>query len=465
MLLLMAGTLSAKPQAKYVFYFIGDGMGINQVLGAEIFRAVQKGDSLGYDRFAFSKFPVNTFATNKSASTYVTDSSAAGTALATGYKTNNSMLGVLPDGKTPVYSVATFAKKAGYKVGITSTVGVNHATPGAFYGHNERRTAYYEIGEQLTESGFDFFGAGGFLGESKNPSEKPYLKTLARDAGYTIAWGVDDYGKYKSSADKMILFQKDSTATELPFAIDRKADDLTLAQITDCAIDFLSKDNRKGFFLMVEGGKIDYAGHDNDAATAFKETEDFASAVDVAIEFYNKHPKETLIVVTADHETGGLALGINGIYALNYKVLQLQKASRGEMSLALSKLREQDKVTWEQAKSIIADYIGLWTKLPVTVQQEIKLMQVFDETFGAPQRPSRGGEPAKNSRNREEKLSYAAMEILYANALVSYSSGAHTGTTVPVFVMGAGAEKFMRGGLDNTDLPKIISEAAGYGMK
>ena len=461
--MLTAGMLSARQQAKYVFYFIGDGMGINQVLGAEIYRANLQGKSLDYDRFSFSEFPVNTFATNKSASSYVTDSSAAGTALASGHKTDNDMLGVLPDGVTPVNSIAYYAKKAGRKVGIASTVGINHATPAAFYGHNKSRDAYYEIGLQLAESNYDFFAAGGFLGESKDPEKMPYLKSVARDAGYTIAWGKEQYDKLKDSASKMILFQKDSLADSIPYAIDRDDSDLTLAQITESAIEFLMKDNAKGFFLMVEGGKIDYACHDNDVVTAYNEAIDFSQAIDVALEFYRRYPNQTLIVVTADHETGGLALGTAGIYELNYDVLALQDASRDAVSLELGELRinNDNNVSWEQVKELLGKHFGLWTKIPLTIKQEISIMQAYDESFGRGRRFY--GTSIKPTVY--EPVVIAALKVFHEHALVDFTSGAHTGTVVPVYAIGVGSQMFLTGGLDNTDLPKIISQASGYPLE
>ena len=141
----------------------------------------------------------------------------------------------------------------------------------------------------------------------------------------------------------MILIQKDGASpSSLPYAIDRKEGDMTLAQITESAISFLTKDRDKGFFLMVEGGKIDHACHGNDAATAFEEVIDMDNAVKVAYEFYKKHPKETLIVVTADHETGGMGLGTIK-YELSLKSLASQKQSQDILSRYITNLRKDEK--------------------------------------------------------------------------------------------------------------------------
>lgn len=166
----------------------------------------------------------------------------------------------------------------------------------------------------------------------------------------------------------MILIQEEGAILLVcPYALDRKENDLTLAQITESAIDFLTKGNNKGFFLMVEGGKIDWACHANDAATVFNEVKDMDNAVKVAYEFYKKHPKETLIVITADHETGGIVLG-TGKYALNLKALQYQKNSTDGLSQRISELRKSkdNKVTWEDMKTFIGEEMGFWKQFPIS---------------------------------------------------------------------------------------------------
>ena len=178
----------------------------------------------------------------------------------------------------------------------------------------------------------------------------------------------------------MILIQKDGASpSSLPYAIDRKEGDMTLAQITESAISFLTKDRDKGFFLMVEGGKIDHACHGNDAATAFEEVIDMDNAVKVAYEFYKKHPKETLIVVTADHETGGMGLGTIK-YELSLKSLASQKQSQDILSRYITNLRKDknNKVSWEDIQSLLADKMGFWKELPLSWEQERMLRDEYD---------------------------------------------------------------------------------------
>ncbi len=280
----------ANAQAKYVFYFIGDGMGVNQVNGTEMYRAeIQKG-RIGVEPLLFTQFPVGTMATTFSATNSVTDSSAAGTALSTGEKTYNGSIG-MDDQKNPLQTVAEKAKKAGKRVGVTTSVSVDHATPAAFYAHQPDRNMYYEIATDLPKAGFDFYAGAGFLKPTTtyDKKEAPSIFPMFEEAGYTIAKGIDDFKVKSTQADKMILIQKDGANPScLPYSIDRKDGDMTLAEITESAVSFLTKGKNKGFFLMVEGGKIDWACHSNDPATVFEEVIDMDNAIKVAYEFYKK---------------------------------------------------------------------------------------------------------------------------------------------------------------------------------
>ena len=143
----------------------------------------------------------------------------------------------------------------------------------------------------------------------------------------------------------MLLLQTETAnkadRTSIPYAIDRQKNDLTLQDITRAAIHFLSQKDTDGFFLMVEGGKIDWACHSNDAATAFKEVIDMDNAIKVAYEFYEQHPDETLIIITADHETGGIVLG-TGKYELRTDLLKYQKQSAGAFSKMIAAQHQKE---------------------------------------------------------------------------------------------------------------------------
>lgn len=432
---------------KYIFYFIGDGMGPSHVLGTELFLGEKQGKIGRPSPLCFTQFPNTAFVTTFSASNGVTDSAASGTALATGHKTNNGHLGVTPAGE-PVYSVAHAAKKAGYAVGIATTVCINHATPGAFYAHNKSRNNYHEIAQDMLTAAYDFY-AGGDV--KCNDTQRAELYTKAEKQGYTIARGYTDYLAKADDAKKMMLYQKEASEG-IPYNIDRTPDDLTLAQITEAAIDFLADKSKKGFFLMVEGGKIDYASHSDDAATAFQEVLDFDAAIAEAVKFYKKHKDETLIIVTADHETGGLVLGYSGAYTLNLKALDHQKASEDKLkSILRTKALQRMPLRWEDIKSVVSENTGLWGALTPSKQEEQAMKNLFDEGENNPQKRV----------EKFEAIATVAKNAVNRIALVSWASPNHSGTFVPLFAIGEDADEF-HGIIDNTDIPKIIKRIAGY---
>ena len=446
-------------KAKYVFYFIGDGMGVNQVLGTEMYLSELKGE-IGTTPLLFTQFPYATSATTFSAFNGVTDSAAAGTALATGNKTKNGVLGLQKDVKGQANSVAVWAKESGYRVGISTSVSVDHATPAAFYAHQNSRKNYYEIGLDLIKTNFDFYAGSDFLKPvSKEDEEAESLYSQVKKAGYTLTRGYKDYRKKAKKAEKLILLQPESATnrSSLPYAIDRKKGDMTLSEVTRAGINFLTQNNNdKGFFLMVEGGKIDWACHANDAATVFQEVIDMDEAIKVAYEFYEQHPDETLIVVTADHETGGIVLG-TGAYKLNLQALKSQKVSEGKYTEILNKLRSKYKnqVPWEAVQLSLKENFGFWDSVQLSQEQEASLKEIYEKSFK--------GQAVleKNLYQQNEPLAGEAKRILNQIALVGWTSTGHSAGLVPVFAIGAGAEIF-QGRIDNTEIPVKIAEAAGY---
>ncbi len=457
LMVLVCGMATAR-QAKYVFYFIGDGMGLNHVNATEMYLAELEG-RIGTKSLLMTTFPVTTYATSFSASNSVTDSSAGGTALATGVKTYNGAIGVDKD-KNPIRSIAERAKASGRRVGIATSVSVDHATPSAFYAHQESRKYYYEIALDLPRAGFDFYAGSGFLRPDKNREkmDAPSIYPIFEEAGYTVVRGIDEFESRKDAAQKMILIQKEGVEpSALTYAIDRQEGDLTLEEITEGAIDFLSKDKRKGFFLVVEGGKIDWASHSNDAATMFAEVVDFDNAIRKAYEFYKKHPKETLIVVTADHETGGLGMASGGSYELNLKVLASQKQSQDALSHSVTDLRKKHKVVkWEEMKQLLTEKMGFWKDVKLTWNQEKRLRDAFEESF------KDGNVEFKESLySRTEPVAAVAIHVINEIALLGWTTGGHSAAYVPVYAIGAGQELF-EGKMDNIEIPQRIAKAAGY---
>ena len=441
-------------QAKYVFFFIGDGMGPHQVLATEMYLAELEG-RIGRTPLLMTTFPYSGQVATFSTSSGITDSAASGTCLASGSKTNNGMIGQGPD-TTDVVSVATRLKEQGWGVGIMTTVTIDHATPSAHYAHTPSRNNYYIIGTQLTESDFDFFGGSGFSRpQDKNNPSVPNLYDLCQEKGYLLAGGYAA-AKANVGAPKMIvvpeerLTDRSRGAGALPYAIDRQEGDLSLAQIVEVAIEQLGQHER--FFMMAEGGKIDYACHGNDGGTVLREVQDFDNAIKVAYDFYMQHPDETLIVITADHETGGMALG-NSDYVLNLKVLAEQKCSSDLLSDQLGNLQKQEgaSLTWEQVKEVLARNTGLYAAVEVNEEEDAVLQTAYGEMMqhiGV----------QKTLYKDINALASKALSILNQKSRLGWTSHGHTASAVPVFAIGVGAERFT-GWHDNTEIAPLIYEA------
>ena len=434
-------------------------MGTNQVLLSEMYQSAIQGQPLGRVQTLMTTFPYSGHAATFSKSNGITDSAAAGTCLASGHKTNNGMLGMNED-TVRIPSIAEELKAQGWGIGIMTTVAIDHATPAAFYAHVPERDKYYKIGEQLAESNFDFFGGAGFHHPQGKHDDKPVnLYRNAEKAGYTIAHGIEEavsQVRPASAISKMILVQATDDqgakhGDNLPYAIDRKEGDLTLTQIVSTAIPFLDARYDK-FFMMVEGGMIDYACHGDDAATAIGETWDMDEAMRVAYAFYEQHPDETLIVVTADHETGGLALG-NSDYTLHLDLLQNQKCSAWVLSDLFSQLfKDNHKPSWEQVQAIYREQLGFWDSVEITADEERELKALY-------QKACKG--KAKNEENMYKSVNALGQEgiaLLNKKAHVGWTTRAHSAHAVPVFAIGANAQLFT-GWHDNSELVPLIRQA------
>ena len=448
-------------EVRYVFYFIGDGMGTNQVLGAEMYRAALQGKPLGRVQTLMTTFPYSGHASTFSFTNGITDSAAAGTCLATGRKTRNGMLGMAPD-STRLTTIAEELKAAGWGIGIMTTVAIDHATPAAFYAHVNNRNKYYTIGQQLAQSQFDFFGGAGF----HHPNGKKDDKTLnlyrnAEQAGYTIAHGLEEAQavinqKLPVANQKLIMVQATDDhgadhGSNLPYAIDRKEGDLTLAQIVQTAISFLEPRHDR-FFMMVEGGMIDYACHGDDAATAIGELWDMDEAMRVAYAFYLAHPDETLILVTADHETGGMALG-NSDYTLHLDMLQHQTCSSWMLSDCFTRLfREHKHPAWTEVQRIYRERLGFWDAVEITADEEHALKACYKAVC------AKKAADTKTMYKSINKLGDEGIALLNRKAHVGWTTRAHSAHAVPVFAIGQGAHSFS-GWQDNTEIVPRIRQA------
>lgn len=459
-LFVTVGVAAWAQQAKYVFYFIGDGMGVNQVYGAETYYAALEG-RIGVKPLCFTQFPYAALVTTYSATNGVTDSAASGTALATGHKTKNGVLGMLADQKTPVNSIAVWAKQAGAAVGVGTSVSVDHATPAAFYAHQGARGSYYAIGQDLIKANFDFYAGADFMQPfDKGNASGLSLYAQCEKAGYCVARGYKDFLRKAKRAKKLVLLQTEEASEMerscLPYAIDRGAKDLSLQEVTRAGISFLTKQKRDGFFLMIEGGKIDWACHSNDGATAFCELKDLDEAVKVAFEFYCQHPDETLIVVTADHETGGLVLG-RGAYKLHTDLFRFQRMSTDAYSKHLRVLhKEKGKdFSWELVVNDLKLNWGFGEGVKISEGQWKRLRGAFDGMVNG------DAQDKKSLYAKVDALADVAREVMAECALIGWQSGGHSNGFVPVFAIGVGAEDF-HGQIDNTDIPLKMARAAGW---
>ncbi|MEN6519524.1 MAG: alkaline phosphatase [Armatimonadota bacterium] len=297
--LILAIAASAYGAPKNIILFIGDGMGLATVAGARISSQGPGG------RLAMDSMPVSGFATTYSANALITDSAAAGTALATGTKTNNGMIGVAPDGKR-LKSILEAAMGLKKSTGLVTTTTISHATPASFAAHVNSRGDETEIACQLLENHVDVLMGGGmqFFAAKDQPGSKRTddrcLLTEANAAGYALATNSEGLSAVKSR--KILgLFANGYLSTKEP--------EPPLSALAAKAIESLSKD-KDGFFLMVEGGQIDSFAHANDFENAVRQVIEFDRAVAAGLDYARKH-SDTLVIVTADHETGGLTLLTN----------------------------------------------------------------------------------------------------------------------------------------------------------
>jgi alkaline phosphatase len=475
------GSAQAGPmgRAKYVFLFIGDGMASVQIHAAEAYLAnkVQQDQINGSKKaelLTMSKLPVQGMATTFPYNSLITDSAPAGTALATGKKTTDGVISMGPYGEGVYTTIAEVAKAAGMKVGIVSSVSIDHATPATFYAHNKSRNNYHEIGLDLANSGFDYFGGGGFIAPQKKDSAGNVVSDVIATAiskGYVIAKNraafdalnpAGSRGRNKGG-QKVIAINPILDGAALYYDIDRSfedttkgngADHITLAEFTAKGIELL--DNPEGFFMMVEGGKIDWACHANDARTSIDDTIAFDDAIKVALEFMKRNP-QTLIVVTGDHETGGLSMGWAGTgYASFFEKLEPQNVSYVEFGKILKKYIGEGNIAlpW----NLVYDHFGLDASnlKPFQVAQiDAAWQRTLDK---AAKIPAADADVDSLLYGGYEPFTVKLTHVLNNNAGIGWTSYAHTAVPVPVLAGGASAELF-DGFYDNTDVAKKIARA------
>ena len=276
------------PKVRNIILFIGDGMGTAQVYA---------GMSMSGTPLTLESFPYSGFSKTNSSDNYVTDSAAGGTAIASGVKTKNGMIGMGPD-SVVVASIIEIAHRNGLATGVLSTSAITHATPASFVAHNAGRGNYEDLAKDFLKGTVDVFIGGG-EDHFRNRKDSADLTTDLKQMGYDLVYNIEDLKRSGSQKIAGLLAKE-----HMPKAMEGREG--ILAQMTSKAIETLSRD-KDGFFLMVEGSMIDWGAHAKDFPYTVTEVIDLDMAVNIAKGFADKDGK-TLIVITADHETGGLTL-------------------------------------------------------------------------------------------------------------------------------------------------------------
>lgn len=447
---LLCVAIAAGAQAKYIFYFIGDGMGFGQTMFTNTYKRLALNDK----PLTMTTLPVQSVCTTYSASSPVTDSAAAGTALATGHKTRNGMLGMDAD-TIAVTSIATKLHDAGYGVAIVTTVAADDATPGAFYAHVPNRGEYYRIGIQAAESGFELIGGAQLRGTYTDGKPNDMMDAFANN-GVDVAHGIAELAASKSNR-VMLLPEQTIHNWNSGYTVDSVPYQMSIHDLTVASIKHLTRHTPEAFFIMAEAGNIDHAGHANDAGTIVKEVLAFDEAIEAALEFYNNHPDETLIIITADHETGGLSVGNQHVgYKAFPQYFIPQRMSKAVFSQYCDNLvAKGEKPTWEQMKSFMAENLGLYTEVPVNNKIDARLQEAFRLTFYEGQ--------SKQQETLYANFKQFAVEVFDALNKIAgagWTTTGHSGNPVPVYAIGVGAELFANGN-DNTQIPGKIMQAAG----
>lgn len=433
---------------KYIFYFIGDGMGIAHVTNTQLYNwRVLKNET----PLLFTTFPVVSMSTTHSASSDVTDSAAAGTALATGHKTNNGMLGMSAD-TVAVNSIAIKLQEEGYGIGLVTSVAIDDATPGAFYAHVPNRNQFYDIGLQLAASGFQFAAGASLRGTRDKDGKENDLMQAFEQQNVSVHYGLDSID---TTADRLLIlspFHKEQP-NEIGYAIDARPGAMTLSALTREAVNHLMRVSPERFFLMVEGGSIDHAGHGNDGGTAIHEVMAFNEALKVVYDFYLQHPDETLILVTADHETGGMSVGNQTTgYSVQLDKIAGQKMSKDEFgSLCRTIIKSRGYFTWDDMLAMMRENLGVGETVTFSESELDELHTMFEDVF----KKREAGLDQKTLYSTFDGFTNSVFNKLNAKAGIGWTSGGHTGMPVPVYAIGAGAQRFSTLN-DNTQLSQKI---------
>lgn len=468
--------ITAYDTPKYIFYLIGDGMGSPQINMTEAalnnpnFK-LNLTKSVGIGDMNLRDFPVAGMQTTHAEDRYITGSAASATALATGFKTTIGTISMNGDATASYETMAEMAKAKGMKVGVVSSVSIDHATPACFYAHTNSRNNYQDIGQDLIASDFDYFAGGSVRHNKYSGYTIDNFISDAEAAGYTYVNTKSAFDALNPASGKVIatlekFYTNTGDGCALPFTMDLDAqvsdnDKITLSDFTEKGIELL--DNEDGFFLMVEAGKVDWACHANDVVAATHNMVEFDNVVKLALDFYYAHPDETLIVVTGDHECGGLTLGFASTgYESAFDILQYQEESYVEFSEKVYGWAAAGDVTFEEAMEEAKASFGLGdASLHADLALSDYESDLLEEAFGRSMSGQSTHAPEEISviYGYYDPFTVTITHILNNKAGIDWTSYSHTGVPIPVFAIGQGMYEFS-GYYDNTDVAKKIIDIA-----
>lgn len=496
------GQKSVQTEApKYVFLFIGDGMSYPQIQLTNYFMSanenLENGKTVtveGEEKQVLSSenhlnmmnFPVAGSAQTYDSTSFAPDSASTATSIATGNKTWSGSINVSTDFSEEYETIAEKLKKQkDYKVGIISSVNINHATPAAFYAHQASRNDYYEIGLEMVESDFDYFAGGALLSPTGKEENQKDLYQVAEEAGYKVVKTQQEAEALTQDDGKVVVIDEHlADGDAMSYDMDLEEGQWALEDYVEKGIEMLDNDN--GFFMMVEGGKIDWACHANDAASALTDTIALDEAVAQAVEFYQEHPDETLILVTGDHETGGLTIGYAGTdYDTFLTNFNNQKISYAKYDSDYVAKYKEEKTSFEEVMTDVTELFGLKAPategvastsqkdsadkhpeseddgtLEMTQYEYDKLREAYETTMSRTGEEEEFGQDEYVKYGSYEPLTVTITHILNNKSGINFGSYAHTGLPVEVFAQGVGQEAF-EGYYDNTDIYRKMADLTG----
>ena len=422
-----APSTASAPRA--VILLIGDGLGFSQI---SLARYAAKGRS---GRLALESMPVTGLVSTWSASNFVTDSGAAATAFSSGVKSDNRFLG-LDSAKRPVRTLGEAAKAAGWRVGYVTNTRITHATPACYYAHHDDRYDEETVAAQLLDADVDLALGGGlslFLPLSQDGARKDGRDLVAEAEARGIrVLRRNDVPQWDGDGRLLGLFANSHLTYELDdrnYAASRR--DPTVAALAQAALDGFGRSDRP-FLLMVEGRRIDHAGHDFDAAGVVAETLRFDEMVAVVLAWAAQHP-ETLVLLTADHATGGLAINDHA----RWNLLAQRTAS---VAWLAAQIRNAGATT---------DLLAARTGAADWTAADLQAIRSAPDSYEANRRLGR-------MLAERDGFTWSAK-------VTDDDTHGHTGEDVPIYASGPGAERF-GGALDNTDVARRIAELLGWNI-